>query len=83
MSSTIRRVGGGWLERRSEGRVLPVRSVLRLQQTIGNRAVWRLLAPPPEAPAPASTTWRMRALGVGRLGAAWCRRFARYNTGRT
>ena len=79
MAMTTRRVGGGWLERRGEGRVLPVRSVLRLQQTIGNRAVWRLLEPPrPEPAAPAPATWRMRAVSVGRLGAAACRRrFAR------
>jgi hypothetical protein len=79
MATTNRRVGGGWLDRRGEGRGLPVRSVLRLQQTIGNRAVWRLLEPPaPEPAALAPATWRMRALGIGRLGAAaWRRRFAR------
>ena len=79
MSSTTGQVGGGWLEPRGEGRMLPVRSVLRLQQTIGNRAVARLVEPlPPEPVTPAPATWRMRAVSVGRLGvAAWRRRFAR------
>jgi hypothetical protein len=79
MSSPTRRVGGGWLEPRGEGRPLPVRAVLRLQQTIGNRAVLRLLEPTArDAVAAAPPTWRRWALGVGRLGTAvWRRRAAR------
>ena len=77
MSSTTRQVGGGWLERRGEGRLLPVRSVLRLQQMIGNRAVWQLLEPrPPEPAAPgpaAASRWRPAAW----IAATWRRRGAR------
>jgi hypothetical protein len=60
------------------GRALPVRTVLRLQQTIGNREVVRLLMPrlpPPQAtelrssPAPATPVPPLQL----RLAAAWGR----------
>jgi hypothetical protein len=73
MTATTRRVGGGWLERRAEGRLLPVRAVLRLHQTIGNREVGRLLQPlalpAPEDPG-SSSRWRP----VAWIVSAWRRR---------
>jgi hypothetical protein len=58
------------------GRVLPVRTVLRLQQTLGNREVVRLLAPRLPAaqaaellPVPATPAPPLRQ----RLTAAWGR----------
>ena len=47
MTAVQKKVGSPWLD--VEGRpgyVLPRRFVLRLQQTIGNQAVVRMLAPP-------------------------------------
>ncbi|CAN7510808.1 hypothetical protein LJR084_003657 [Variovorax sp. LjRoot84] len=55
------------------GRALPVRTVLRLQQTIGNREVARLLTPrlPPsqtkELPTPAPHLLQRLAAAWGRL----------------
>lgn len=71
MIPTSRRVASALLGQAGRGGRLPVRSVLRLHQTIGNREVRRLLQPPPADPAPARPpVWRP----VAWVATAW-RRF--------
>ena len=48
-------VGSLGPDRRSHPRIMPVPFVLRLQRTIGNRAVLELLAPPPPASSKEAT----------------------------
>ena len=64
---TSRRVDPGWLDASRSGRRLPVRSVLRLQRTIGNREVQRVLVP-----APPIATERRGV--IARMMARWWRR---------
>lgn len=73
--SSGKRVGSAWLEAGRSGRHLPVRSVLRLQQTIGNREVLRLLMPPPEStPSAARADDSLKRSGpVKKLAAVWRR----------
>ena len=75
-----KRVGPRWMDGNRPGQRLPVRFVLRLQQTIGNRAVSDLLQPPVSiarlvASSVAPAVPRPRDGLTGKLAAAWHRMF--------
>ena len=74
MTTAGKRVASTLLEQAGRGGRLPLRSVMRLHQTIGNREVRRLLQPPPVEPVPAGPSrWRP----ISWISAAWRRRGAR------
>jgi hypothetical protein len=81
-----KRVGPTWIKDNRPGQRLPVRFVLRLQQTIGNRAVADLLQPPvstalvvssaaPAVPEPRDGL-------TGKLVAAWHRMLPKRDLGK-
>jgi hypothetical protein len=75
MTDRQRRVGFDWPERGRADRRMPVRMVLRLQQTIGNREVVALLTRPPAAPPTNEARSLPGAATVGRWLSAGRRLF--------
>ena len=70
---------------RDDSRLLPARFVLRLQQTVGNREVVRLLAPRPVPPmalvhSPSTLPVHVRPASRMERVAAWWRRLWRRPT---
>jgi len=81
-----KRVGPMWMDGQRPGQRLPVRFVLRLQQTIGNRAVSDLLQPVSTAlvvaPSVAIAVPRPRNGLIENLAATWSRMFPNRDLGK-